>query len=61
MIREMIMLAVSAQELNEAEIMVIYQIGNAIGIDTDRIDDFFMWAAKGIEWQIEGDRMIEED
>lgn len=60
-LREMIMLAVSAHELHEEEVTIIYQIGNAIGINTDRIDDFFMWAAKGIEWQIDGARMVEED
>ena len=60
-IREMIMLAVSAHELQESEIMAIYKIGNDVGIDTDKIDDFFMWAAKGLEWQIEGAKLVKED
>ncbi len=60
-IREMIMLAVAAHELQENEVTLIYQVGNAVGIDTDRIDDLFMWAARGLEWQIEGAKMVEED
>ncbi len=55
------MLDVAAHELQENEVTLIYQVGNAVGIDTDRIDDLFMWAARGLEWQIEGAKMVEED
>ena len=60
-LREMIMLAVSDHELTDAEIATIYKIGMEIGLKEEKINDFFLWTAKGIEWQIEGRQLIEED
>lgn len=60
-VREMIMLAISDHELSDEEMCVIYKIGTAIGIKEDKINDFFLWAAQGIEWQMEGKRMVEDD
>ncbi len=60
-LREMILLALADHELTDTEIGIIYKIGTKIGIKNEKISDFFMWAAKGLEWQIEGTRLIEED
>lgn len=60
-VREMIMLAISDHELTDVEMCNIYKIGTAIGIKQDKINDFFLWAAQGIEWQVEGVRLVEDD
>lgn len=60
-IREMIMLAVADQEVTDDEIRNIYQIAESSGISSEKVGDFFIWAAKGIEWQLEGIQLIEED
>lgn len=60
-LREMIMLAIADHELGDVEMCNIYKIGTAIGIKEDKINDFFLWAAQGVEWQIEGVRMVEDD
>lgn len=60
-VREMIMLAISDHELTDAEMCDIYKIGCAVGVKEDKINDFFLWAAQGVEWQIEGVRMVEDD
>ena len=60
-VREMIMLAIFDHELADEEMCIIYKIGTAIGIKEDKINDFFLWAAQGIEWQMDGIRMVEDD
>ena len=60
-IREMIMLAVADQEVTDDEIRTIYQVAESAGISSEKVGDFFIWAAKGIEWQLEGVQLIEED
>ena len=60
-VREMIMLAISGQDIGDEEIRRIYQIAETIGISTEKVGDFFIWAAKGIEWNVEGIQLIEED
>lgn len=58
---QMIMLTISGHELLDSEVDIIYGIGTKAGISVDKIDDFFLWAARGVEWQIEGMRIVEED
>ncbi|MDR1025965.1 MAG: hypothetical protein LBL47_01070 [Lactobacillus sp.] len=60
-VRDMILLATADHELSDKEINLIYGIGISAGISQDKIDDIFMWAAKGIAWEVEGIRLIEED
>lgn len=60
-IREMVMLSISDHELTDEEMCNIYKIGCAVGVKEDKINDFFLWAAQGVEWQIEGVRMVEDD
>ncbi len=60
-IREIIMLAIADHELADSEMCNIYKIGCAVGIKEDKINDFFLWAAQGVEWQLEGIRMVEDD
>lgn len=60
-LREMIMLAIADHELSDTEVDTIYDIGTKTGISVDKIDDFFLWAAKGVEWQIESVKLVEED
>ncbi|MBS4774245.1 MAG: hypothetical protein KHX55_08260 [Proteobacteria bacterium] len=60
-IREMIMMAVADRELTDTEMCTIYEIGTGAGLKQEKINDFFLWAAKGIEWQIEGAHMVEDD
>ena len=57
----MIMLAIADHELSDTEVDTIYDIGTKTGISVDKIDDFFLWAAKGVEWQIESVKLVEED
>ena len=60
-IREMIMLSVSDQDISDEEIHRIYQIAEAVGMSGEKVGDFFIWAANGIEWRIEGIQLVEED
>lgn len=60
-LREMILLAIADHEISDKEIASIYEIGIQAGIKHEKIDDFFIWAAKGIEWQIEGSQLVDED
>lgn len=60
-LREMIMLAIADHEVSDTEMSTIYNIGISIGIKEEKINDFFLWAAQGIEWQMEGRCLVEED
>lgn len=60
-ILHMILLTIAGHELLDTEVDTIYGIGTKAGISVDKIDDFFLWAARGVEWQIEGIRIVEED
>ena len=60
-LREMILVAISNHELSDEEISIIYTIGANIGIKEEKVGDFFIWAAKGLEWEIEGLQLIEGD
>lgn len=60
-LREMILLALADHEVTDDEIETIYKIGAKVGIKNEKVSDFFMWAAKGLEWQIEGTQLVEED
>jgi hypothetical protein len=61
LIREMILLAINDHELSDTEICDMYKIGAAAGIKEDKINDFFIWAAQGVEWQLDGISLVEED
>ena len=60
-LREMILLALADHELTDNEMTNIYEIGIKAGIKEEKINDFFLWAAQGLEWQLEGSRLIEKD
>lgn len=60
-LREMILLAIADHELTDDEIKTIFQIGTKSGIKEEKVGDFFLWAAKGIEWEIEGTQLVEEN
>ncbi len=60
-LREMILVAISNHELSDEEVASIYNIGLHAGIKNEKINDFFLWAAKGLEWEIEGIQLIEGD
>lgn len=60
-LREMILLAVADHELTDNEIKTIFQIGTKSGLKEEKVGDFFLWAAKGIEWEIEGTQLVEEN
>ncbi len=60
-LREMILLALADHELTDDEIQTIYRIGTQSGLKEEKIGDLFLWAAKGIEWQIEGTQLVEEN
>lgn len=60
-LREMVLLAVADHELTDEEIQTIFKIGMKIGLKEEKIGDFFLWAAKGMEWEIEGTRLVEDD
>lgn len=60
-LREMIILSLVDHEITDKEIKAIYKTGSQAGISEEKIDDFFLWAAKGLEWQLEGLKLVEED
>lgn len=60
-LREIVMLSVTDHEITDAEMAAIYEVGTKSGIKEEKINDFFLWAAQGIEWQIEGAKLVEED
>lgn len=60
-IREMVIMAVVDHELSDEEMCTIYEIGAGAGLKQEKINDFFLWAAKGVEWQIEGAHLVEDD
>ncbi len=57
----MIVMAVADHELTDTEMCAIYEIATGVGVKQEKINDFFLWAAKGIEWQIEGSHLVEDD
>lgn len=60
-LKEMIMIAIANHEISDEEIAAIYELGMGIGIKQEKINDFFLWAAQGMEWQLEGIKLIEKD
>ena len=60
-LREMILLAVADHELQDEEVEDLHKIGKGMGISEEKINDFFIWAARGIEWQLEGIKLVEEE
>ena len=61
LLRDMILLSAADHDLSDEAIGEIYEIGTKIGIKAEKIDDFFLWAARGLEWQVDGSRLIDED
>lgn len=60
-LREMVMLAIADHEISDTEMCDIYCIGTNVGVKEEKINDFFLWAAEGIEWQLQGRRLVMED
>lgn len=60
-LREMILIAITDYEISDEQIALIYDMGMNIGIKQEKINDFFLWAAHGIEWQLEGIKLVEKD
>ncbi len=60
-LREMILLAIADHEVKDEEIETLHRIGKAMGIVEAKINDFFIWAAQGLEWQLQGIKLVEED
>lgn len=60
-LREMILLAMADHEIADKEIESLHKIGKEIGIKEEKLNDFFIWAAQGVEWQLQGVRLVEED
>ena len=46
---------------NGKKLTDLHKIGKGMGISEEKINDFFIWAARGIEWQLEGIKLVEED
>ncbi len=59
--REMILLALADHELTDNEVESLHKIGRCMGINNEKINDFFIWAAQGVEWQLDGIKLVEED
>ena len=60
-LREMVMIAVYDYEIKDDEIATLYELGLGVGINQEKINDFFLWVAQGIEWRLEGFKLVEED
>ena len=60
-LRDMILLSAADHDLSDNAIGQIYEIGTQIGLKAEKIDDLFLWAARGLEWQLDGSRLIDED
>ena len=61
LLRDMILLSAADHDLSDNAIGQIYEIGTQIGLKAEKIDDLFLWAARGLEWQVDGSRLIDED
>jgi len=59
--REMILLALADHEVSDEEVESLHRIGRCMGINDEKINDFFIWAAQGVEWQLAGVKLVEED
>lgn len=59
--REMILLALADHEVSDQEVESLHKIGRSMGINDEKINDFFIWAAQGVEWQLDGIKLVEED
>ena len=53
--------AMADDSMNIVLVVVFATIGANIGIKEEKVGDFFIWAAKGLEWEIEGLQLIEGD
>lgn len=60
-VRDMILMTLADHDLTDSEMHNIYDICAAVGIKPEKVDDFFLWAARGLEWQVDGNRLVEED
>ena len=60
-VRDMILMTLADHDLTDSEMHNIYDICAAVGIKSEKVDDFFLWAARGLEWQVDGNRLVEED
>ncbi len=60
-LRDMILLSAADHDLSDNAIGQIYEIGTQIGLKAEKIDDIFLWAARGLEWQLDGSRLVDED
>lgn len=61
LVREMISLGLCDGELSDDELDAIFSIGESLDITEERMDDMVSWAIEGLEWQLDGFRLIEED
>ena len=59
-VRDMILMTLADHDVSDSEMKKIYDISTQIGISSEKVDDFFLWAAKGLEWQIAGARLVED-
>ena len=60
-LRDMILLSAADHDLSDNAIGQIYEIGTQIGLKAEKIDDIFICAARGLEWQLDGSRLVDED
>ncbi|MCX4349074.1 MAG: hypothetical protein OSJ76_04735 [Alphaproteobacteria bacterium] len=60
-LREMILLALADHEITDKEVESLHNIGRSMGISDEKTNDFFIWAAQGVEWQLDGIKLVEED
>ena len=57
----LVLYVVSKETINDKQIDIIYTLGQFIGVSQDKIDDFFIWAAQGLQWHFDGNKLIDED
>lgn len=60
-LREIISFAYSDGALSDGETAAINKIAKRIGIKTNRVYSMISWAARGVEWNDDGIRLIVED
>ncbi len=61
LVREMIALGFSDGDFSENEMEIVFDIGEALGVSEERINDMIDWAVAGLEWQLEGIDLIERE
>lgn len=61
LIRDMFTIANSDINLSDKEIISIANIGEALNISLEKLEEISEWVIEGIEWRLKGEAIFDED